>query len=106
MSSIPRGVTPTIVLTFADPALDLTTADHVYVTFRNVQGGKDITKSDEDLTVSAKQISVFLSQSDTLSFTKGAVAIQANWTYASGARAASTIVNYTFGDQLLNRVVE
>ena len=101
--SVPRGVTPTLEFTFDDENLDLTSANHVYVTFR---GGKSFTKSDEDLTIEAKKISVYLNQSETLSFMAGPVEIQANWTYPNGRRAASTIVSYVFDKQLLNQVVE
>lgn len=103
MSSIPRGVTPTFVLTFADEDLDLTAASNVYVTFR---GGPTVTKTGGDLDVEAKKISVYLSQAETLAFTQGNVSIQANWTYPNGARAASEIVRYLFSEQLLERVVE
>lgn len=99
--AIPRGVTPTFTLTFED--VDLTLASHVYVTFR---GGTVIEKSDADLEITSTSISVYLTQAETLSLAKGAVSIQANWTYADGSRAASEIVNYRFGDNLLNRVVE
>ena len=101
--SIPRGVTPTFTLTFDSDDLDLTQADHVYVTFANKA---TITKSDADLDIRAKQISVYLTQEETLSFKEGATAIQVNWTYGDGSRAASEIVRYTFNAQLLNRVVE
>lgn len=101
--SIPRGVTPTFTLTFESDDLDLTQADHVYVTFCNKV---TLTKSDGDLDIAAKQISVYLSQEETLSFSEGATAIQVNWTYGDGSRAASEIVRYNFNAQLLNRVVE
>lgn len=101
--SIPRGVTPTFTLAFSSEDLDLTQADHVYVTFSNKI---TLTKSDSDLDIEAKQISVYLSQEETLSFSEGATAIQVNWTYGDGSRAASEIVRYNFNAQLLNRVVE
>ena len=55
--SIPRGVTPTFTLAFDDENLDLTQAEHVYVTFRNKSV---LTKSDGGLTIAEKQISVYL----------------------------------------------
>ena len=100
---IPRGVTPTFTLTFTGD-LDLTQAAHVYVSFKS--GAVNIVKSDSDLTIAAKSVSVYLNQSETLSISRGATAIQVNWTYGDGSRAASDIVTYSFGDQLLNRVVE
>lgn len=101
--AIPRGVTPTFILTFDEDGLDLTTARNVYVTFDN---GAIITKTGDALSVAAKQIEVYLSQADTLALARGAVKIQANWTFEDGSRAASSIVTYAFGPQLLNRVVE
>lgn len=100
--SVPKGTTPTFVLTFED--IDLTTASHVYVTFKGA-GGK-VTKTDDDLTVDATSISVYLTQEETLILSNGAVAIQANWTFEDGSRAASEIVKYTLTDNLLSRVVE
>ena len=101
--AIPRGVTPTFTLTFDDEGLDLTQANHVYVTFRN---RKVITKKDADLNVSENSISVYLSQEETLSFRDGDTAIQANWTYGNGSRAASEIVVYRFTEQLYDTVAE
>lgn len=108
--SIPVGVTPTFTLTFDDDNLDLTAADHVYVTFKS--GLTKITKSDAQLTVSAKEIEVALTQAETLAFMPTSylpcppkVDIQANWTYTGGDRAASEIFSYQFGNQLLDEVV-
>lgn len=101
--AIPRGVTPTFTLTFEDDDLDLTQAAHVYVTFR---GGREITKADDELTIAAKQIDVYLTQAETLAFRQGEVAIQANWTYLDGHRAASEIVSFNFSGQLLDKVVD
>lgn len=101
--AIPRGVTPTFILTFEDDGLDLTTAKNVYVTFDN---GAVITKTSDEISVAARQIEVYLTQAETLALSRGAVKIQVNWTFDDGSRAASDIVPYTFGPQLLNRVVE
>ena len=99
---VPRGTTPTLVLTFDDPILDLTTAAEVYVTFK--QDANKITKTGENLEVEAKKISVFLSQRETLSFTDGVVEIQANW-IGNGKRAASEIYQFYFSRQLLDEVL-
>ena len=101
---VPIGTTPTLSLTFSDETLDLTAANHVYVTIEG--GGHTITKTDSELSVQEKKIDVYLSQQETLKFQTGNVRIQVNWTYGNGSRAASTIVSYNFGDNLLNRVVE
>lgn len=103
--SIPIGVTPTFTLTFDDENLDLTAANHVYVTFKSSSNAV-LTKTDSDITVEAKAINVYLSQDETLALKKGSVFIQANWTYGNGSRAASEAVRYSFTDNLLDRVVE
>ena len=98
-----RGTTPTFVLTFTEQTLDLTQAVNVYVTFQSA--GQTLTKTGEDLTVEAKQISVFLSQEETLAM-GDTVKVQANWTKNGGIRAASDIVTYSLSDQLLREVIE
>lgn len=98
---VARGTTPTFVLTFTDEELDLTEAEHVYVTFK--YAGQTLTKADEDLVISEKEIQVFLTQAETLPMFD--VRIQANWTLAGSVRAASEVVQYRMGEQLLDKVV-
>ena len=100
---IPRGLTPTFELGFADQTLDLTEADHVYVTFDG--GGSGITKTGTDLEVAAQTIGVYLSQKETLSFPEGPVEIQANWTYPDHSRGGSDVYVWTVDRQLLGEVL-
>lgn len=100
---IPRGTTPTLTLTFSDASLDLTTAQSVYVTFKTPHG--TLTKDENDLTIAAKQIDVFLDQSETLTFPADKVAIQANWVYSDGTRGASDVAYFDFTPQLLESVL-
>ena len=100
---VPRGTTPTLVLTFSDETLDLTQASNVYVTIE--AAGQILTKPGSALAVEERQISVFLSQSETLAFSPGRVKIQVNWIYADGKRGASEIAYYDFSPQLLGRVL-
>mgnify|MGYP006872985751 CR=1 FL=1 len=102
--SVARGTTPAYVLTFDDGTLDLTTANNVYVTFK--KGTKILTKTGEDITVAAKQIEVYLSQKETLSFSMGDVKVQVNWTTAGGMRACSEVVSIALSEQLLEKVIE
>lgn len=102
--SVPRGTTPTYTCTFSDESVNLTTATNVYVTFE--QGKNSITKSGEDIVVSAKQVEVYLSQRDTLLFEDGTVEIQVNWTTAGGHRASSDVKEVELSKQLLRRVIE
>lgn len=98
-----RGTTPTFTLTVSD-AVDLSTAQGVYATFR--QGADVITKSGDDIVVSAHSVDVYLTQAETLLFETGTVDIQLNWTFANGERAASTISSVAWDENLLRRVVE
>lgn len=100
--AVARGTTPTFELTFTDPELDLTQAEHVYVTFRSM--GLTLTKKDDDLVIAEKSIQVFLTQEETLQLYN--VEIQANWTTAGGVRSASDVITYQMSDQLLEKVVE
>ena len=103
--SIPRGTTPTFVLTFgATSGVDLTAASNVYVTFKSAD--EILTKTGADVVVEALSASVYLTQAETLSFREGNVDIQINWTLADGSRFASEIVTYTISRQLLQKVVE
>lgn len=107
--SAPRGTTPTFTLSFTEPSLDLTSAAHVYVTFRN--NTNTVTKQDTDLTIAEKSVTVTLSQAETLAFLVDSFVgsstcdIQVNWTDISGGRAASEVVKYTFDKQILDEVV-
>lgn len=99
----PRGTTPTLTLTFRDETLDLTAANHVYVTFDG--GGRTLTKVDSELSVSARQIGVFLTQEESLGFIEGQSKVQANWTYSDGRRGGSKPKPIEVGEQLLGRVL-
>ena len=100
---VSQFTTPTFVLTFANEQLDLTTALNIYVTFSCVTGS--ITKSGNSLTISEKQIDVYLTQEECGNLF-GDVEIQANWTFVNGDRAASDIQTVKIDKNLLRRVVE
>ena len=99
-----RGTTPTFQLKLISDSVDLTLAENVYATFK--QKGKPITKTDDEIEVSATQVDVYLSQEETLSFCHGMVDIQLNWTYEDGQRACSKIVTILANRNLLERVLE
>lgn len=102
--SVARATTPTFVCTFEEDGLNLTEAHNVYVTFE--QRSMSLTKSGEDLEIEPKQITVYLSQEETLQFSTGLVEIQANWTMANEKRACSEVVKIELSKQLLRRVIE
>lgn len=99
-----RGTTPTFKLTINDNSVDLTEALNIYATFK--QFNTIITKTDVDLEVSAHEVDVYLSQSETLQFTEGTVEIQLNWTYADGTRAATKIATINLTKNLIGSVIE
>lgn len=101
--SIARATTPIFTLTFTEQTLDLTQAANVYVTFS--QGGKDLTKTGSDLGILPKEVSVYLSQKETLQFNEGVVRIQVNWTGSGGTRFCSKVATIVLSEQLLKKVV-
>ena len=101
--AIIQGVTPTFTLTVPD-TVDLTQALNVYATFS--QGMNAITKTGEDITVAAHAVDVYLSQEESLSFVKGVVMVEMNWTYADGSRCATKKASVEWDDNLLQEVLE
>lgn len=100
-----KGTTPTFKLILSDESVDLTQANKVYVAFR--QGNCLLRKQDDDITVSANEVDVYLSQTETLSFKPGTnIEVQLNWTYADGRRACSNIIRIPVTDNLIGSVLE
>jgi hypothetical protein len=99
-----RGTTPTFQLKINDETVDLTNSDNVYVTFAYM--GWSLTKTGEDIDVSAQQVDVYLSQEETLSFPKGNIDVQINWTFDDGKRACTTIATVKVTKNLIERVLE
>lgn len=99
---IAQATTPTFVLTLPE-TVDLSVAENVYFSLR--QGFVLIEKSTNDLTISGQDVSVFLTQAETLQLSEGKVQIQLNWTYSGGVRACSDIVEISVSNNLLKRVV-
>ena len=95
--SIPRGTTP---YNYFDVPVDLTAAAVIYVTY--AQGGCTvIEKTQDDLTVTAEELSVQLTQEDTLAFdSKLPVDIQIRARFADGNAIESTIMR-TSVDRIL-----
>lgn len=107
MVTFARGATPTITFELDDEPLedelDLTIADHIYITFYSKNG--TLTKQPDTDGVTEKTITVSLSQRETLSFPEGNVQMQINWTYDGGERWSSTCEQCLVTKQLLNKVV-
>lgn len=99
-----RGTTPTFQLKIADQTVNLTEARNVYATFE--QRGKKLTKTGEDIEVTAQQVDVYFSQAESLQFEVGSVDVQLNWTYSNGARACTDIIRVTVGENLVPEVLQ
>lgn len=98
-----QATTPTFILTLPSD-VDLGEAAHVYFTLK--QKNAEIVKEDTDLTIDGNEVSVYLSQAETLQLVSGAAQIQLNWTYANGSRACSNIVSVQVTENLLKEVVQ
>lgn len=101
-----KGTTPTISLTFPD-TVDLTLATQIAVTFSDYKGNRVMEKVGSELTVSAQQIDIDLSQEETLAMPKD-VLIQVNFLYMDGTisrRCASTIQGLRFEKNLKAEVM-
>lgn len=84
-----RGTTPTN--TFRTGDLDLSTADAVYITYK--QRGKVIAeKTKADCTFGENSVSVTLTQEDTLNFSESDVLIQIRARFPDGRAVASNII--------------
>lgn len=103
--AIPRGTTPTFVLTTDNQTVDWTEAAHVYCTFG--QGHNVITKEDSDMDIEARSIGVYFTQAETLGFKAGKnVDVQVNWTFNNGNRAATEIAHVVLSENLIGTVIE
>lgn len=100
--AIIQGVTPTFTLTVPETT-DLAEATNVYATFS--QSRNVITKSGSDITVRAHEVDVYLTQAETLSFAKGIVRVELNWTYNDGSRGATDKKGIEWDDNLLQEVL-
>ena len=95
-----QATTPTIIMNLPE-TVDLTQAQTIV--FSLVQGSTNIKKTITD--VEAHQVSVFLSQTDTLGLSNGTAQVQLNWTYPDGNRACTDIVNINVTPNLLKAVI-
>lgn len=97
-----RGTTPTNVFT---TDLDLTEADVVYITYK--QGEKTvIEKTKDEITVEAEQITVELTQEDTLMLkSPSPVGIQIRARFADGTAVASNVMTASVEQILKDGVI-
>ena len=85
-----RGTTPTHK--FKVP-IDLTSAEVIYMTYKQPGGERLIEKETQDMQISEKEILIDLTQADTLALsTIGEVEIQCRARYPDGKAVASQII--------------
>lgn len=102
----PIGTTPTLSLTFDESEVNFLETRNIYISMESKDCSIVKRGDDPGVFISEHQIDIYLSQEETLSFGPLPTDIQVNWTYADGSRAASNIVRYRFGQNLLDKVVE
>ena len=67
-----------------------------------------LTKTDDDLEVTADSVGVYLTQEETLSFPVGRIKAQLNWLYQQGnktKRACSDMLMITAKKNLIDEVI-
>jgi hypothetical protein len=102
-----EGTTPTFILTITDDNVDLTQASKIVVSFKQDAGNVDLRKSGDDIVVTEKQVSVYLTQEETLPFVTGKpIRIQINWVYANRSRSATVIKTISVSENLIQEVIE
>ena len=109
-----RGTTPTFTFTIRPKrqtdTIDLTEAEHIYLTI--LQGRTEIEKTEEDMEITANTVEVWLTQDESLKLVEGgnSCEVQINWTYLDAndtvRRAATLVKSIPISKQLLRRVVE
>lgn len=99
-----RGTTPTIVIRVTGEDFEGST---LYVTLE--QNTVEITKTGTDVIVTPTEtgsvVNVFLSQEETLQFSKGNAKIQIRWIDSSGIAQASPVKTIDVGEILLEGVI-
>ena len=97
-----QGTTPTFILTLPN-TVDLGAISNLY--FSLEQGTTKLRKTGNELSINGQDVSVYLTQAETLKFNTGRANLQLNWTYPDGSRACSNIVNVNVGLNLIKEVV-
>ena len=97
-----RGTTPTHIF---KTKVDLTEATEMFITYEQ-DGETVVEKSIEDITIEPEQLTVTLSQTDTLAFsTLGEVEIQCRVKMPAGEVLASQIIKQPVGRILKEGII-
>lgn len=97
------STTPTFTLSLPEE-IDLSNADHVYVTFAS-NGKIILNKMDEELFIKKNEVSVTLSQAETRDFPHR-VTMQVNWTYTEAGKQKRACTNVKTLEFKTNLVIE
>ena len=97
-----QGTTPTFILTLPSD-VDLSDATNIYFTV--TQRNTSVTKHGSEIQLDGNQVSIFMTQAETLQFSEGSCEVQLNWVYANGERAATKPVTIKVEKNLLKRVI-
>lgn len=95
-----RGTTPDYVITVED--MESLAGSSVYVTLR--QGDVVVTKETDDLAIEGNQITVCLTQEETLAFSEGYAQMQVRGV-TTGDAWASAIVDVPVKQVLLEEII-
>lgn len=101
-----EGTTPTFILSITDEDVDLTLASRVIVSFKQAYTGVDLRKEGNSIDVEAKQVSVYLTQDESLSFATGKpIDLQINWVYEDSSRSCTRIETIEVTKNLIEEVI-
>lgn len=102
-----RGTTPTYIFEFPED-IDLTEAEEIILTLTDGRYNKLLEADTSSLDVEEHQISLYLTQEQTLALPIGTILCQANITFMEGSkkkRVASTIERISSAKNLHEEVI-
>lgn len=102
-----QHTTPTLKLTLPG-SVDLTQASSVYVSICKPDFSEILRKTTSELTISAHEVDVFLTQEETTKLPLGKIPMQINWIYTEEGitkRACSDFFEVKVKRNLLSEVI-
>lgn len=101
-----KGTTPSLTLTFDNTfGLDFLDATSVVVTFATDYQKVLFEKSDDELILNGRTITINFTQEETLSFAPGKMLVQMNALLSDGSRICSDIGTICWNTNLKNEVM-
>lgn len=103
------GCTHELDIELDDHTVDLSQASNVYVTIAQGSTSKTFTGERVVVAASGYELTVGMTQEETLQFRRGNAEVQVNWLVSDGndgySRAATDVVSVMWGKQLLREVL-